>query len=474
MEDLNLSGEYTGRYLLISKPGTSTETLKEVKKMTGLNLASSVDFKNEQVTIEAMEEGDGIFLDKIGIAVINASDAEQIESLSLMSSLSMDGDGEEHGVVLEPERVCRAINSNFSEYLSGYKSAVDQLSEKFFEKNDKESIAEEDQDANVEALGATCGLEKTKVVVSPFLYRQPWTGDGIKIAVLDTGLDLNHPDFAGRNIVSKSFVPNEPVQDLHGHGTHCIGVACGPLNPTDTSKPRYGVAYKSLIYAGKVLSNKGSGADGWILAGINWAIANSCRVISMSLGAEVSTSGYSVAYETAARAALNSGCLIIAAAGNGYNKPVSHPANCPSIMAVGALDCNLIKAPFSNITFYPPHGKVDICAPGVQVLSSIPMPAKYGYMSGTSMATPLVAGIAGLFAQKSTANRGAALWARLTGSALALSQPSTYVGAGLVQAPYVRNLVQFPFPKKPIPPIIIPKKPGPIEKIKKDRQFVKS
>src|SRR5690606_21209515 len=103
------------------------------------------------------------------------------------------------------------------------------------------------------------GLQKTKVVVS-LPHVQTYTGQGIKVAVLDTGMDLNHPDFAGRLITAKSFVPGQAVQDLHSHGTHCIGTACGPKDPTTASQQRYGVAYQSHIFAGKVLNNAGSGA----------------------------------------------------------------------------------------------------------------------------------------------------------------------------------------------------------------------
>ena len=109
--------------------------------------------------------------------------------------------------------------------------------------------------------------------------RSAFTGRDVKVAVLDTGFDLNHPDFAGRPIVSSSFITGEPVQDGNGHGTHCIGAAMGPKTPVGTHR-RYGVAGEASIFAGKVLSNAGSGADGGILAGIDWAIRNGCRAIS--------------------------------------------------------------------------------------------------------------------------------------------------------------------------------------------------
>ena len=124
---------------------------------------------------------------------------------------------------------------------------------------------------------ATWGLQATGVIASDY------TGAGIKVAVLDTGMDLEHPDFEGRAITSRSFVSGQAVQDGNGHGTHCIGTACGPADVV----PRYGIASQAEIFAGKVLSNAGSGSDAQILAGINWAVANGCPVISMSLGADV-------------------------------------------------------------------------------------------------------------------------------------------------------------------------------------------
>jgi subtilisin len=119
------------------------------------------------------------------------------------------------------------------------------------------ATAQEDQ-------SATWGLEATNVLNSRF------TGDGIKVAILDTGFDLNHPDFRDRTIISQSFVEGQAVQDGHGHGTHCTGTACGPRSPQNGM--RYGVAYEAQIYIGKVLNNSGSGTDTAILAGIDWAI----------------------------------------------------------------------------------------------------------------------------------------------------------------------------------------------------------
>ncbi|MDZ4802069.1 MAG: S8 family serine peptidase, partial [Bryobacteraceae bacterium] len=264
----------------------------------------------------------------------------------------------------------------------------------------------------------------TKAVNSNF------SGAGIRVAILDTGIDLGHPDFAGRSISSQSFIAGQAVQDLHGHGTHCCGTSCGTKTPPGSTQ-RYGIAHQAMIFAGKVLSNAGSGADGGILAGINWAIANNCSVISMSLGAQ---GPVSAAYEQAAKRGLAAGTLIVAASGNdstrpGVIKPTGRPANSPSIVAVAALSEQLRVAPFSN------GGKIEIAGPGVNVFSSFPMPQRYNTLSGTSMATPHVAGCAALLAQSNPSLRGAALRQALLARARRLPLPATDVGAGLVQAP---------------------------------------
>ncbi len=287
--------------------------------------------------------------------------------------------------------------------------------------------------AAVDESQATWGLQVTKVV------NCCRTGKGVRVAVLDTGFDLQHPDFAGRAVTSQSFIAGQAVQDGHGHGTHCIGTALGAKCPG--VRPRYGVAHDAEIFAGKVLSNAGSGTDTGILAGIEWAVQNKCAVISMSLGAATRPGQpFSQVFERVAQRAQDQGTLIVAAAGNesqrpGIVNPVGHPANCPSIMAVAAMDVQGAIARFSNRGINPDGGQVDIAGPGVDVHSSWPMPTRYRRISGTSMATPHVAGIAALYAEADPAARGAALGLALTGGAQRLTLPSTDVGAGMVQAP---------------------------------------
>ncbi|MBD2385984.1 S8 family peptidase [Cylindrospermum sp. FACHB-282] len=296
----------------------------------------------------------------------------------------------------------------------------------------------------VDESQVTWGLDRTKIPACPF------SGRGIRVAILDTGLDMNHPDFANRQIVSQSFIEGESAQDVYGHGTHCTGTSCGSSRPTQL--PRYGIAYETAIYVGKVLNNEqGKGTDGSILAGINWAVDNNCQIISMSLGARVAVGqAFSQIYQTIAKRLLERGTLIIAAAGNDSWRnlienpivnPVSHPANCPSIMAVGAVDSELQIAWFSNRGIdRSTGGEVDIVAPGVKVYSSWPLEKKYNILDGTSMATPHVAGIAALLAQAHPDARGKALWDLLTSTAKSLPPLDVAdVGVGLVQAPNTAN-----------------------------------
>lgn len=193
------------------------------------------------------------------------------------------------------------------------------------------------------------------------------------------------------------------------------------------------------------MSNRGSGSDGGILAGIEWAITNGCQIISMSLGAPARPGDtYSQVYEQVGKRVLSRGSLIIAAAGNESSdrkgkrlvppNPVGHPANSPSIMAVAAVDAQLQIAAFSNSSINPSGGQVDIAGPGVAVYSSWFLPSRYRTISGTSMATPHVAGIAALYVE-ATGKTGLDLWGLLMRDSQRLALASVDVGSGLVQAP---------------------------------------
>lgn len=290
--------------------------------------------------------------------------------------------------------------------------------------------------ASDEDADETWGLRAVRAGESPF------EGAGVKVAILDTGFDFDHPDFAGRAIVSESFVPGETAFDGQGHGTHVAGTAVGPRTRAALGGAArgYGVAPKAELHVAKVLGDDGSGREGDILAGILWALQAGCEVISMSLGRRPLPGDDAGDYERIGRMALEQGSLIVAAAGNeslrsfGVISPVSAPANAPSILAVAAIDEDRSVADFSNGGLIEGGGEVDVAAPGVGVFSAAPG-GERRRLSGTSMATPHVAGLAALLAESDPSLRGQALWDALTSQAGALDAPARDVGAGLAQAP---------------------------------------
>ena len=414
----------TGRFLITFKEGAVQEGSQSLGAR-GMRIADARDFTDQTAVLESVGDADAVVFPEIGVALVGGGAAQE-RSFSVESEIAADSPVES----IDPEYFVFAdgtpgqyltgfgaqSENSQSEYLRGFTRATETIA------NDLRVTfpvftPQPTEEEAVLALGATWGLNACRV---PSSSR---SGAGIKVAVLDTGLDLRHPDFAGRPIVSAQFV-GQRVQDLHSHGTHCTGSACGPKAPAGTT-PRYGTAFRSSIFIGKVLSNSGSSVSGSVLNGMNWAIANRCAVISMSLG---SRSGPQPYYTAAGQSALNKGLLIIAAAGN-EALPTGAPANSPTIMAVASLDPSLSPSSFSNF------GKIEIAAPGRDVFSSVPRPTRYGIKSGTSMATPHVAGCAALWAESSASLRGMALWRKLQSAARPLAHPATRVGAGLVQAP---------------------------------------
>lgn len=415
----------TGRYLVTFKGGATDANLQSLAAQ-GMRVANAQDFEDQAATLESLGDADAVVFPEIGVALVGG-DAAHERGMSAHAEIAADSPVES----IDPEYFVFAENtvgeyisgltpgseSNSSEYMRGFLRAAETIARDLVRAGGQPAMEEEEEAL---ALGATWGLNACKV--PPSLR----SGIGIKVAVLDTGMDLGHPDFVGRLPIGQTatFV-GQPVQDLNGHGTHCTGTACGPKAPPGTT-PRYGIGYRASIFVGKVLTNSGSGTQAGVLAGMNWAIAKRCQVISMSLG---SSAGPQPSYTAAGQAALNNGLLIVAAAGNGFGAPTGSPANSPTIFAVSSLDPNLGLSAFSNV------GKVQIAAPGRDVFSSWPRPLRYRTISGTSMATPHVAGCAALWAQTSPNLRGLNLWRKLQATARRLPLPPAKGGAGLVQAP---------------------------------------
>ncbi|MCU0228309.1 MAG: S8 family serine peptidase [Bryobacterales bacterium] len=228
----------TGRHLITYREGGIEDGEKALKEM-GFLVADARDFADQAVTLEDTGDAEALVFPEIGVAVVSGG---------AMDAHGMDAEAEIVGPgpveFVEPEYFAFAESS---EYLRGFVSAATRIAEDL-----KAGLpTEEEEEVEAEVLGATWGLRACRV---PPSVR---SGVGIKVAVLDTGMDLGHPDFAGRVFVTRSFV-GQPVQDLNGHGTHCIGTACGPRAPAG-SIPRYGIGFGTRIFVGKVLTNSGSG-----------------------------------------------------------------------------------------------------------------------------------------------------------------------------------------------------------------------
>lgn len=419
--------KFTGKQLVLLHPEASFKNIDEEASGAALRLAPSGAYKSmEGDYTKAFEEGDGIVFEKFNIAVINADHDEQVNGL-MAARQSFQ--------YVEPERYVYALDTgsrtNFGMLLWNFICQIFGIKKPVDSPRDPEVIEPPVFETDAQAywaIHALNGLESQK------------TGKGVNLAILDTGMNLAHPDFQNRDIVSKSFIAGESVDDLNGHGTHCAGIATGSVN--NTTGIRYGAASEASLYAGKVLSNEGVGSDSGILAGMEWAVNNNCKVISMSLGASVGEDArYSNIYNDLAKRSMDMGTLIIAAAGNdsrrsqGTIMPVNHPGNCPNIMAVGALDKNSAVANFSCGGLNPDGGSVDIAGPGVEIYSAWKKPQEYAIISGTSMATPFVAGVAAMLWEAYPAASAMEIWEKLTESARNVGLPSRDVGAGLVQAP---------------------------------------
>lgn len=220
-------------------------------------------------------------------------------------------------------------------------------------------------------------------------------GRDVRIAVLDTGLDASHPDLAGAVDLIRDFT-GSPVgaEDRVGHGTHTAGT----IGARQNDRGVVGVAPECRLLIGKVLGDDGSGDDRMVARGIDWAVQSGADIISLSLGSP----NFSDALRQAVERAAAAGRFIVCAAGNdGRPNSVNYPARFDDTVAVGAVDRAGRLCEFSS------RGEeVDVCAPGQDVLSTY-LHGGYAKLSGTSMATPFVAGVVALLLAKHRAAGGA-------------------------------------------------------------------
>ncbi|SIN44130.1 S8 family serine peptidase [Micromonospora cremea] len=233
-------------------------------------------------------------------------------------------------------------------------------------------------------------------------------GNGVKVAVLDTGVDATHPDLAGRIAEAQDFSGSGSARDGHGHGTHVAATIAG--SGAASAGVRKGVAPGAQLLVGKVLDDAGSGYDSSIIAGMEWAAHSGAKVVSMSLGGSA-TDGTDPMSQAVNDLTAETGALFVIAAGNeGTPRSVGSPGAAAAALTVGAVDRDDNLADFSSRG--PRLGdnglKPEITAPGVGIIAAraagttmgTPVGDAYTTASGTSMATPHVAGAAAILAQE--------------------------------------------------------------------------
>jgi subtilisin family serine protease len=279
-------------------------------------------------------------------------------------------------------------------------------------------------DYTVTALGPTMPWNIVQITADK-VQAANTNGTGVRVAVIDTGIDYTHPDLAGIysggfNVLSNT---TDPMDD-NGHGTHCAGI----LAATGSKNGIYGTAPGVSLYAVKVLSNTGKGQVSDVIEGIFWAKNNSMQVASLSLGAGED----SQALHDAVDEATAGGVLIVAAAGNngvasGSGNTMTYPAKYTGVLSVAAVNKYNHRASWSST-----GSELGVSAPGVNIRSTVPG-ASYATESGTSMAAPHVAGVAALVysAHPDWTNQQVRQQIIRTATPLGNSQ---FYGAGLVNA----------------------------------------
>jgi subtilisin family serine protease len=295
-------------------------------------------------------------------------------------------------------------------------------------------------DRRVRATATTLD-ENLRQVAAPQAWAAGYTGRGATVAVLDTGIDATHPDLAGQVAEKMDFtVDGGDATDHFGHGTHVAATIAG--TGAASHGARRGVAPGARLAIGKVLDDDGYGTDAQVIAGMEWA-AGRADVVNMSLGGDEPSDGTDPLSLAVNALSEKTGALFVVAAGNSgpADGSVSWPGAAADALTVGAVDSHDKVAEFSSHGPLPgTHAaKPEISAPGVDIVAAraagttmgLPIDANYVASSGTSMATPHVAGAAAVLAQRHPDWTGAQLKAALVGAADPGASSDAYtIGSG--------------------------------------------
>lgn len=299
----------------------------------------------------------------------------------------------------------------------------------------------------------------------PPVWSQGYRGQGIKLAIIDTGIDENHPDFHGRIIAQQNFV-GDHLADRNGHGTHVAGIAGGSGR---ASQGKYrGVAPEVSLLIAKVLDEAGNGSMSTVMAGIEWAVAQGADVMNLSLGSEVACDGSDALSVLCDAAVSQAGVVICVAAGNAgpRSQTIGSPGCARNVITIGAsTDGNEVAEFSSRGPTSDGRIKPDVVFPGVGIVApqaegtAIGSSVAPGYVSfeGTSMATPHASGTVCLLLQSRPGLTPEQIKTILRNTAFDLRQPATAQGAGKVDVLKAFNQPIVSPPEEPEP------SPSPVE-----------
>ncbi len=278
----------------------------------------------------------------------------------------------EGGVVKHEYRLIPAVSASLSE------KAIDNM-----RKNHRVAYIEDDLILTI-ATDEYVNSSGVRHIGCEMTHNNGIDGTGVKVAVIDTGIDYTHEDLDANYKGGYDFVFNDPdpFDDYNSHGTHVAGIIAAEGNGIGV----VGVAPNASLYAVRVLDSAGFGTVSWVIAGIEWAVDNDMDVAIMSSGTKEDCQSL----REACRNASDAGVLLVAAAGNTDGGNVTYPARYDSVIAVTATDLNDSQASFSPI-----GPEVELAAPGVNIMSTTSGDG-YGTLSGTSQAAPHVVGTAAL------------------------------------------------------------------------------